>query len=57
MVMRNVYRILFGESQRKKPHDKPRRRGEDNIKMRLGGIEREVVKWMQVRGRYSAWLL
>ena len=30
---RNVYRVFVGKAEGKKPHRKPRRRWEDNIKM------------------------
>jgi hypothetical protein len=33
--MRNVYRILVGKPEGKKPIGRPRRRWEDNIKMDL----------------------
>jgi hypothetical protein len=32
---RNVYRILVGNPERKRPLGRPRRRGVDNIKMDL----------------------
>jgi hypothetical protein len=32
----NVYRILVGKSERKRPLGRPRRRWVDNIKMDLG---------------------
>ena len=36
-----VYRILVGKPERKRPHGRPRRRWEDNIKMDL----QEVGCW------------
>jgi len=39
--MRPICKILVGRSQRKKPHERPRRRKEDNIKMTLKEIERK----------------
>jgi hypothetical protein len=35
---RNVYRLLVGKSERKRPLGRPRRRWVDNIKMDLGEI-------------------
>jgi len=39
--MRTICKILVGGSQRKKPHGRPRRRKEDNIKMNLKETERK----------------
>jgi hypothetical protein len=36
--MRNVYKILVGEPQRKRPFERPRHRWEDNIRMYLREI-------------------
>jgi hypothetical protein len=44
--MRNAYKILFGKPERKRPHERLRRRWEDNIRMDLGEIGWEVVDWM-----------
>jgi hypothetical protein len=35
---RNVYRVLVGKPESKRPLERPRRRGEDGIKMDLRGI-------------------
>jgi hypothetical protein len=40
---RNVYRLLVGKPEGKRPLGRPRRRWEDNIKMDLGEIGR--VEW------------
>ena len=45
---RNVYRVLVGKPERKRPHGRPRSRWEDNIKMDLqevgcGGMRRISV--------------
>jgi hypothetical protein len=40
--MRNVYKILVGKSEGKRPLRGPRRRWEDNIRMNLGEIGCEV---------------
>jgi len=39
--MRTICKILVGGTQRKKPHGRPRRRKEDNIKMTLKETERK----------------
>jgi hypothetical protein len=36
---RNVYRVLVGKPEGKRPHRRPRRRWEDGIKMNLGEID------------------
>jgi hypothetical protein len=45
---RNVYRLLVGESEGKKPLGRPRRRWIDNIKMGLVEIGLNVVDWIGV---------
>jgi hypothetical protein len=35
---RNVYRVLLGKTERKRPLERPRLRWEDGIKMDLRGI-------------------
>jgi hypothetical protein len=42
---RNVYRILVGKPEGKRPLGKPRRRRVDNIKMDLREIGREGMNW------------
>jgi hypothetical protein len=42
--MRNVYRILVGKPEGKRPLGRPRRRWEDNIRMDL----REIVSWIHL---------
>jgi hypothetical protein len=43
---RNVYRLLVGKPERKRPLGKPRRRWIDNIKMDLLEIGSSVVDWI-----------
>jgi hypothetical protein len=43
---RNVYRLLVGKPERKRPPGKPRRRWIDNIKMNLLEIGVNVVDWI-----------
>jgi hypothetical protein len=54
---RNVYRLLVGKPERKRPLGRPRCRWIDNIKMDLLDIEVSVVDWIgmaQDRYRWSA---
>jgi hypothetical protein len=43
---RNVYRLLLGKPEGKRPLGRPRRRWIDNIKMDLLGIRLNVVDWI-----------
>jgi hypothetical protein len=43
---RNVYRLLVGKPERKRPLGRPRRRWIDNIKMYLLEIGVNVVDWI-----------
>jgi hypothetical protein len=43
---RNVYRLLVGKPEGKRPLRRPRRRLIDNIKMDLLEIELNVVDWI-----------
>jgi hypothetical protein len=45
---RNVYRILVGEPEGKRPLERPRRRWIDNIKMDLLEIVLSVVDWIDL---------
>jgi hypothetical protein len=54
---RNVYRLLVGKSEGKRPLGRPRRRWIDNIKMDLLEIGLNVVDWIvlaQDRYRWRA---
>jgi hypothetical protein len=54
---RNVYRLLVGKPEGKKPLGRPRHRWVDNIKMNLLEIELGVVGWIgldQDRCRWRA---
>jgi hypothetical protein len=54
---RNVYRLLVGKPQEKRPLGRPRRRWVDNIKMGLLEIGMNVVDWIglaQDRYRWRA---
>jgi hypothetical protein len=55
--MRNVYRLLVGKPEGKRPLGRPRRWWMDNIKMDLLGIGLNVVDWIglaQDRYRWRA---
>jgi hypothetical protein len=45
---RNVYRILVGKPERKRPLGKPRRRWEDNIRMNLREIVWGSMDWIDL---------
>jgi ribosome biogenesis protein Nip4 len=45
---RNAYNTLVGKHERKKPLRRPRCRWEDNIRMYLREIGREVVDWIHL---------
>ena len=55
---RDVYRVLVGKHERKKPLGRPRRRWEDNIKVDLQAVEcgkghvldRIASRWRQMAG-------
>jgi hypothetical protein len=52
---RNVYRVLVGEPEGKRPLGKPRRRWEDGIKIDLGEIGWGCVEWIHlVQDRYHS---
>jgi hypothetical protein len=54
---RNVYRLLVGKPEGKRPLRRPRRRWMNNIKMDLLGIEVNVMDWTglaQDRYRWGA---
>jgi hypothetical protein len=41
---RNAYRILVGKPEGKRPLGRPRRQWMDNIKMKFGEVEWDVVR-------------
>jgi hypothetical protein len=43
---RNMYRVLVGKPEGKRPLERPRRRWEDGIKMDLKKIGWEGVEWI-----------
>jgi hypothetical protein len=54
---RNMYRLLVGKPEGKRPLERPRRRRVDNIKMDLGEVGWGDVDWIglaQDRNRWRA---
>jgi hypothetical protein len=52
---RNVYRLLVGKPQGKRPLGRPRRRWIDNIKMDLLEIGLSVVDWIGLAQDRCRW--
>jgi hypothetical protein len=52
---RNVYRLLVGKKEGKRPLGRPRRRWMDNIKMDLLEIGLNVVDWMDLAQDMYRW--
>ena len=51
----NVYRVLVGKLEGKKPLGRSRCRWEDNIKMNLNEIRLEGVDWINVGQDRDTW--
>jgi hypothetical protein len=52
---RNVYRVLVGKSEGKRPLGRPRCRWEDGIKMDLRDIGWGGVEWIQLAQDRDRW--
>jgi len=52
---REVYRILMGKPEGKRPLGRPRRRWEDNIKMDLLEVGCEGVDWIELAQDRDRW--
>jgi hypothetical protein len=52
---RNVYRLLVGKPEGKRPQGRPRRRWVDKIKMDLGDIERNI-DWITLAHDNDKWM-
>jgi hypothetical protein len=52
---RNVYRVLVGKPERKRPLERPWRRWEDGIKMDLREIGWGSVKWIHLAQDRDRW--
>jgi hypothetical protein len=53
--MMNVYNILFGKPEEKRPFRRPRRRWEYNVRMYLREIRWEVVDWIHLAQDRDQW--
>jgi hypothetical protein len=51
----NVYRLLVGRSERKRPLGRPRRRWVENIKMDLVEIGWDCVDWIGLAQERHSW--
>jgi hypothetical protein len=52
---RNVYRVLMGKTEGKKPLGRPRRRWEDGIRMDLRETGWGTVAWIQLAQDRDRW--
>jgi hypothetical protein len=52
---RNVYRVLMGKPERKRPIGRPKRRWEDGIRMDLREIDWGSVDWIQLAQDRDQW--
>jgi hypothetical protein len=52
---RNVYRVLMGKTEGKRPFERPRRRWEDGIRMDLREICWGRVDWIQLAQDRDRW--
>jgi hypothetical protein len=52
---RNVYRMLMGKPEGKRPLGRPRRMWMDNIKMNLRKIGWDGVDWMDLNQDRNQW--
>jgi hypothetical protein len=52
---RNMYRVLVGKTEEKRPLERPRRRWEDGIKMNLGETDWGGVEWVHLAHDRDHW--
>jgi hypothetical protein len=52
---RDVYRVLVGKPERKRPLGRPRRRWEDNIKMDLQEVGCGDMDWIELAQDRDLW--
>jgi hypothetical protein len=52
---RDVYRILVGKLERKRPLRRPRCKWVNNIKMYIGNIQWDVADWIDVAQDRDQW--
>ena len=55
MERRVLYRILVGKPEEKRPHGKPRRRWEDNIKINLKEVRCGGMDWVELAQDRDRW--
>jgi hypothetical protein len=53
--MRNVYRILVGKPEGKRPRGRHRRRWDDSIRTNIEGIDYEGVDWIHLAQGKDQW--
>jgi 3-oxoacyl-ACP reductase-like protein len=53
---RDVYRVLVGKPEGRRPLGRPRRRWEDNIKMDLQEVGCGEMDWMELDQYRNRWL-
>jgi len=52
---RDVYRVLVGKPEEKRPLGRPRRRWEDNIKLDLQEVGCGGMDWIQLAQDWDRW--
>jgi hypothetical protein len=52
---RDVYRVLVGKPEGRRPLGRPRRRWEDNIRMELWEVGCGCVNWMELAQDKDRW--
>jgi hypothetical protein len=52
---RNVYRVLMGKPEGKRPLERPRCRGEDGIRMYIREIGLGSLDWIQLAQNRDRW--
>jgi hypothetical protein len=52
---RNVYKVLMGKPEGKRPLGRPRRRWEDGIRMYLMEMDWKSVEWIQLAQDRDRW--
>ena len=52
---RNAYRVLVGKPENKRPLGRPRRKGEDNIKMDLTEVGCDPIHWIALAEDRDQW--
>ena len=52
---REVYRVLLGKPEGKRPHGRPRYRWEDNIKMELQKVGSDGMDWIEMAQDRDMW--